>query len=395
MANNLWNKTHIEGKKCFEYFYELGGNAGNNSLMPDRYPSGAGMCSIAATGFYLSAMVAGVELGYIAHDSAMSCVEQCMQSVLHLPCDHGFFYHFYNGETGDRYNNCEISTIDTALLIAGAICAGQYFGGAVGDMADMLYGAVQWSHFADDSRKMFFMAKHNDKFVGQWDVYGEQLLLYVLSVNCPNTNYRVSPSYYYNFARDVGSYDEYTFRYSWFGSLFTHQYSHAFVDFANLKDKADCNWHDNSVLATLANRQYCIDNAHIYDSYGKNSWGLTACAVQGGYEGRIGCAPSGNGNIEHLSMGYVAPCGAIGSIIFTPRLSQLAIRHYYTIDGLCGQYGLKDSFDTQWVADDYISIDKGISLAMIANYYNGCIQRNFVKHPAIASALDILGFSRV
>ena len=39
----------------------------------------------------------------------------------------GFYYHFLDMQTGKRVWQCELSLIDTALLIAGVLVAGCYF----------------------------------------------------------------------------------------------------------------------------------------------------------------------------------------------------------------------------------------------------------------------------
>src|SRR6202034_2470685 len=60
----------------------------------------------------------------------------------------GFYYHFLDMETGKRVWQCELSLIDTALLIAGVLVAGCYFNGAgereIRELADVLSGRVDW-----------------------------------------------------------------------------------------------------------------------------------------------------------------------------------------------------------------------------------------------------------
>src|SRR5205814_6467498 len=41
----------------------------------------------------------------------------------------GFYYHFLDVKTGRRAWQCELSTIDTAIFLAGALTAARYFDG--------------------------------------------------------------------------------------------------------------------------------------------------------------------------------------------------------------------------------------------------------------------------
>ena len=144
----------------------------------------------------------------------------------------------------------------------------------------------------------------------------------------------------------------------------------------DLKDENNVDWFKNSIKATKANRQYCIDNKEKFKTYNENSWGLTACLSPKGY---ISCGAKPCGvdlNIEND--GTVTPCGAIGSIVFTPKESISAMEYYYNnYPNLWGKYGFKDGYNLEdvkpWFAKEYIGIDKGIEVIMIENYLNGTI----------------------
>ena len=156
-------------------------------------------------------------------------------------------------------------------------------------------------------------------------------------------------------------------------------------------------WYNNSVQATLAARQYCIDNAHLYKAYGENSWGLTACDTRDGYDGLIGAAPSGGNNTSHRSTGTVAAAGAIGSMPFAPEECIAALENYMTYPKFVGEYGLKDSYNLNqnWYASDTLGIDKGISLLMIANYESEIIWDLFMRNENVQKGMDVLGFTEV
>lgn len=387
-----------EAESCFRYFWELAQtdeDSGAYGLIRDRYPGSRNVASIASTGFGLAAIPYGIEKGWITREEGEERAEKTLDTLLSLENHSGFLYHFINMLNGNRGTGSEVSVIDTGLMLCGAIVVGEYFGGAIQEKADMLYDQVDWSFYLDSSRNMFYMGySPEDGFSGHWDVYAEQLILYVLSAG--SDTYPLDKTPYYAFQRLNGQYGGYEFVHSWFGSIFTYQYSHAFVDFQGLVDERGMDWYDNSVKATLAARQFCIDQQENFAAYGPDSWGLTACDTADGYNGLLGAPPSGTDNRSHQSEGTIAPAGAIGSMPFTPEESTQALKHYYSDPQLLGEYGLKDSYnlDRNWYASDYIGIDKGISLLMIANYESGFIWKLFMQNENVQNGMVNLGFTR-
>ena len=103
-------------------------------------------------------------------------------------------------------------------------------------------------------------------------------------------------------------------------------------------------------------------------------------------------------NLKIENDGTISPCGAIGSIVFTPKESIKAIEYYYnTFKKLWGKYGFKDGFNLEekedWFAKEYIGIDKGIELLMIENYLNETIWKYFMRNEYVINGLKILGFT--
>jgi hypothetical protein len=343
----------------------------------------------------LAAMAAAVEFGYRESGQTAEFLESALKALRALEREHGFFYHFYNYRTGAVLDkSVEVSSIDTALLAAGALTAGEYFGGGVKREADALYSEIDFSFFKDGRRKQFFMAYRADKgHFSHWDLYAEQLILYILAAGAPDPEKRAGREYYEGMGKNVGRYKEHEFVYSWIGSLFTHQYSHAFADFRGARDRSGTDWFENSVKASLASRQYCIDNAGAFKSYGADSWGLSSCAGKDGYKGRMGTPPSGNNDTEHRSDGTVAPYAAAASIVFTPEESAAALKNYYSQPDLTGKYGLYASFnrDEGWVSETYLGIDKGITALMLSNYLNGCVWKAFGKSEFVKNGLKEIG----
>lgn len=384
----------VERRHCFDYFYQnFSRNENFFGMMPDRVPDIKHGCSVAANGYFLSAMVVGADFGYIDKTEAQEICRKALENYLTLESDKGFFYHFYNHDSKNRKGRSELSPIDTALLLVGALTAGSYFGGKVSELSKQLANRCDWTYFYDKERKQFYMARFDKGFSGYWDCYSEQLIMYFLAA-AYGRGKEIAKEAYCNFARLKGSYGSHKFIHGWFGSLFIHQFSHAYLDLRNVKDRFGVNWFENSVEATLANRQFCIDNSKKFQTYGENSWGITSCETSKGYFGNIGAPPSGNNNAEHRAEGTVPPCGALGSIVFTPKESLAALKHYYSIPSLVGKYGLTDAYnlDDNWFAQDYISIDKGITLLMAANYEKQTIWNSFCSLEEIKRAYEILEF---
>jgi len=396
-SNQLTENLMKEYKGSFLYFWEQA-NTDEKSpgygLIRDRYPGNPGIASIASTGFGLTALVIGVEEGWISKEEANKRALGTLNTLLNLDNFYGFFYHFLDMNTGNRVWNSEISTIDTAILICGALTAGKYFGSQVWDKAKQLYERINWNKMVHPVKNYFYMAYTPERgFEGYWDFYAEQLMLYVLGAGAPVEKNRIWEDVYYSFKRNYGGYKGEKFIHSWFGSLFTYQYSHAWIDFRNWYDKFNVNWYQNSVDASLANYNYCKDNADKFKSF-SIGWGVTACDTLQGYNGLLGTPPSGNDSTVHKVDGTLAPSGALGSIVFTPKESLWALDNYYKLPDLVGKYGLKDAFnlDLNWFDSDYIGIDKGITLLMIANYKSEIVWKVFMSIQYVQNGLRNLGF---
>lgn len=388
-----------EMRGAFAFFWEQANTdpaSPGYGLVRDRYPGSEGIASIAATGFGLSALIVGVERGYITREEGYARALGTLTTLSRMERVEGFYYHFVSLATGKRAWQSEVSSIDTAILMMGVLSVGQYFGDEVQALAGRLYADVNWPWFLDEGQQMFYMAyRPEEGFGGHWDFYAEQLMLYVLAAG--SETHPVGPKPYYTFTRHYARYgDGQPFIHSWFGSLFTHQFSHAWIDFRGWVDEKGVDWFQNSVEASLAQYRFAEAMDAKYQTLGPDAWGLTACDGPGGYEGRYGAPPSGYDNRAHVIDDTIPPAGAIGSIIFTPEASLRAMRNYYTIERLKGEYGFKDAYNLtkNWYATDVIGIDKGISLLMLANYQDGVIYRVMMSHPAVLNGLERLGFKQ-
>ena len=374
-----------ELKGCFDFFYNEHSIGEFFGLTRDR-TNNPDCSSIASTGYAFCAYVIGVKNGFIGFDEGYTFCEKTLDTFLKLDTVHGFFYHFINIKTGKKYYN-DVSVIDTAILVCGMLAAGEFFGGNVKQMAEKIFAGVEWNWYFDKNVNMFYMGyDENRGFSGHWDWYAEQLMLYVLST--ASDNYPVDKCAYYNFKRNFNSYDNIKdICYSYHGALFTYQFSHAFINFKGKKDSLGMDWFENSVKATMASRLYSIDNPLNHKGYGDLMWGLTACDYDKGYQS-YGALPAK----ENFDDGTVAPCGAIGSIIFLPDEVIKTMNNYSKYDKLWGKYGFYDSFNLNinFFAKSYVGIDKGISLVMLQNYIDGTIWNLLEKNKFIKKGLKIL-----
>ncbi len=378
-------------KKSFNYFWHEANT--ENGLIPDRaYNFKAGtfsVASIAAVGFALTAYPIGVENGWITKNEAY---DRTLKTLKFFKDDmenvHGFYYHFVDMKTGKRLWNCELSSIDTALFLAGALFSSEYFKGTeVEEIANEIYRRVDFSWMLNSGNALSMGWKPRSGFLKErWSHYDENMILYFLAISSPTMN--VDPSVWKGIKRKVRTYKDYTLIAS--PPLFTHQYSHCWIDFRN-KNDGFADYFENSRLATLANREFCIEQSNSYKTYSSKIWGLTASDGPSGYQA-YGARPG-----KALHDGTVAPTAAISSIVFTPDLSiefaQELYQNYKKL--LWGRYGFSDSFNLEinWRSDYVLAIDLGPMLIMIQNYKDQFVWNNFMQLNFIQKALNLIGFS--
>ncbi|MFH1190294.1 MAG: glucoamylase family protein [Candidatus Omnitrophota bacterium] len=392
-------------KKAFEFFRDH--QDPNTGLFADT--SGGGDASIASTGIGLAALCIGAERGWIDKDEAGKRAAMTLDTFLpkspgeesNAEGRFGFFYHFLNRHTAKRAGKSEISTVDTAILVCGAITAGEYFGGEMKRKAEEIYKRVEWEQFLSKEQgpwyNIFSMGWSPERgfLDSYWDFYtDETILVCLLAIGSPT--HPVDPEVFYAWTRQSDSYETgKPFVFTWHGALFSYQYANLWFDLRNMADKQGIDWFENSTNATLANRQFCIDNADKFKGYGPNSWGITSMARPGGYIMHFGVPPTGSGEPQYD--GTISPTGPAGSIVFTPYLSTSALKYMYmTYPRLWGQYGLKDSFnlDLNWYAPTYYGIGVGMILVPVENFRTGFVWKNFMKNEYVQNSLVRAGFAK-
>ncbi|HEX7360670.1 MAG TPA: glucoamylase family protein [Bryobacteraceae bacterium] len=387
-------------KRCCLYFWEQANP--HTGIVMDRARNdgdGAGhnVGSIAATGFGLTALCIGANRGWIprqqAHARVLATLTYFWAHAFH---DNGWYYHFLDAGTGERRLRSEISSIDTALLAAGVLTAAEYFSSdpQIRTLARNIFERIDFAWMlAGNPLLLSHGVMPGSGFIKyRWGAYSEASILYLLAIGSPS--HAIPSDSWYAWVRPQVRYGPWRFVSG--GPLFTHQYSHAWVDFRHQVDgdPSYLNYFQNSQIATYANRDFCIHLGSKYPDYGPNMWGITASDSPRGYVAWGG--PPLEGPID----GTIVPCAAAGSLMFAPDICLPALRRMYHAYGkkIYRRYGFTDAFNPDrrskefWLNRDVIGIDLGISLLSIENLLTGNVWRWFMQNPYIRNAMDRVGF---
>lgn len=348
--------------------------------------------SIAATGFALAVFAIAQRHGWMGYRESYQSIDKIFKTLEKQAANkNGFYYHFLDAKTGRRAWGSEASSIDTALLMTGVLLAGQYFKGTdIYARAEALYEKVNWEWMLNGSGMLSHGWKPENGFLPHyWDMYSEHLILQALALGSPT--HPIPVSAWNGWDRLEDEYNGRKIVYSFSGSLFTYQFSHAFIDFRKLNDRG-INYFENSKQATLANREFCIDNQVEFPSYSENIWGLSASLGPDGYKA-YGAKP-GLGQND----GTIAPYAIASSLVFTPResLDSLAYIYQNHRDQSYGQYGFRDAFNLErnWSAQEYLGIDQGILILMIENFLtDGAIWKQFMALRPVQTWIQLCGLA--
>ena len=419
--------------------------ANRNSDYDLRYK----MASIAATGFGLSAMcVAAENYGDGTNPDwpvSKTDIEARVLTILTALCDiqnnqapggddtwgkAGFFYHYVDIDTGQRWISTEpkftseVSTVDTAILVAGVLTAGEYFGkdnseigSEIAAKAFQVYSNVNWSAFLDTNpttandyvvanpnyNQLYMVWDPSTGFSGHWDYTNEGLLLYMLAAAAPDTSYALPTDTFYSFRRELGNYGANgsgdPMVKTWFGPLFVYQYPQAFFNFKDytvnpaggpLYDKQGIDWWQNSVEATRANKRFCNDSLGKFAGQ-EDLWGLTS-----GYTDGFTYSTDYNALPADMAVndpdGTVFPSAVTGSLPILPdecirainKMRELYDTYSYKVWGDCGfvssfRLGASLTDAPSHIASFYCGIDIGATLVMAENNKNKLIWDNFAN----------------
>ena len=352
--------------------------------------------SIAAVGFGLSGLCIAAERAWVPRADAIQRARSTLRVFSEKMERHnGWFFHFVNLKTGAREWNSELSSIDTALLLAGVLTVRQCFNSnaEVVRYADQIYRRVdfRWMLAGHPTLLSHGWKPESGFLTHRWSHYCELMILYLLAIGSPT--HSIPADSWYAWSRPEMTFQEYRYI-SGSDPLFVHQYSHAWVDFRGRREqKTAMGWFQNSVTATRAHRAFCFSLSREFPGYTEHIWGITASDSRKGYV-------AWGGPPRHPAIdGSVVPAAAAGSLMFTPEISLPAVREVHRRFGekVYGRYGFADAFHptSGWVNPDVIGINLGITLLSAENLRTGAVWNWFMRNGEIRTALDRAGVRAV
>jgi hypothetical protein len=410
-------------RDAFSYFMHETNRA--NGLVVDKtcpdWPA-----SIAATGLGLTAYPVGVERGLLtraeAAERTLTTLRFFWRSRQGPEADatgyKGFYYHFLDFQTGARAWHCELSTVDSALLLGGMLTTAAYFDRdapnerEIRDLAHQLFARVDWQWAQNGGATVTHGWTPEAGFLPyRWEGYDEALLLYVLGLGSPT--HPLPAESYRAWASTYEWRTVYGIPFLYAGPLFTHQLSHVWIDFRGIQDafmrEHGIDYFENSRRATLVQQQYAIVNPGGFAHYGEYCWGLTASdgpgdvtLTVGGIERRFfdylaRAVPDGPDD------GTIAPWAVIASLPFAPEIVLPTVADFrrWQVAGV-HRYGFKATFNPTfpvkgsrngWVSAWHFGINEGPIVVMIDNHTSGLVWRLMRGCAPIVTGLRAAGFT--
>jgi len=378
-------------------------------------------CSVAVVGFALSCYPIAIRNGWLSRaDAAVRTLKvlrffsQSTQSEKPDATGYkGFYYHFIDVQTGKRVWQCELSLIDTALLIAGVLVAGRYFDGdgesEIRGLADALYRRVDWRWAQDGTPGLSQGWKPECGFLHYgWEGYNEATLLYVLGLGSPT------------FPLTESGYVRWSLTYQWenllgrdvlySGPLFTHLFSHAWIDFRGIRDtfmrEKASDYFENTKNAIAIHREYGERNPHGFRAYSRDFWGVTAG------DGPVDEEMRENGRdlrfFGYMSRGVpygpddgtIAPWAMLATLPFAAEVALAGTRRLLEMyPQVCSQDRFSSGFNPTlrretggWLSEGWYGLDQGLLVMMIENHRTGLIWEIMRRCNYVRDGLKRAGF---
>ncbi|HEY5390929.1 MAG TPA: glucoamylase family protein, partial [Hanamia sp.] len=413
-------------KETFEYFRKETNE--RTGLIADKTQPGS-PSSIASVGMGLSCYVIGVENKYTSRTEAVKRTLKILKffhsSYQGAEADatgyKGFYYHFLDMESGKRALKSELSTVDTAILLAGVLTARYYFikknksESEIRAIADELYARVDWQWALNGKETITHGWKPESGFLrSRWNKkYCEAHIIYILALGSPT--FPISPSGYKKWISTFEWKKLYNLECLYAGPLFIHQMSQIWLDFKGITDdlnkKIGIDYFENSCRATQIHQLYAIENPLGFDHYGENGWGFTASDGPGPATRKIDSVKRKFYNYKARGApfgpddGTISPWAVTASLPFAPKIVLKTLRH--AIERLDlkkhSKYGFDASFNPTfpervvnpngWVSPWQFGLNQGPVILMIENYKSGLIWNLLKKCPHIINGLHRAGFT--
>jgi hypothetical protein len=378
--------------------------------------------TIAGTGLAIACYVVAAYRGYIARRRAADRVRAALRFFRNASQDgsrdgtghRGFFYHFLDVASGRRVWDSELSSIDTAIVLCGALVARAFFDSPdeqdIREMSEELYLQADWRWMLGDRPAIAHGWKPETGFLPyQWQGYNEGLFIYVLAAGSPT---HPIPSQAYRHWLATYEWKElYGYAFVYGGPLFMHQLGQIWYDFRGIQDEymrdKAIDYFENTRRATFVQREYAIRNPKRFVGYGPNSWGFTAGDGPGPATRKVNgvrrrfYAYTARGVPWGPDDGTLAPWAVATSLPFAPEIVLPALEHMSSaFPTLTGKYGYKCSFNPSynrrgsgWISQGHYAIDQGPVVLMIENYRSGLIWRLMRECPYVVDGLKRCGFA--
>jgi len=417
-------------RKAFHYFEcevnPLNGlirdKVGPDDRDPTNWPS-----SIAAVGFALASYPVAVSRGFISREAAvkrsLATLRFFAGSAQSPESDatgyRGFYYHFLDMKTGQRAWACELSTVDTVLLIAGMLTCARFFTGKepdeieIGTLSDALYWRVEWDWALDRTSTLYMGWRPESGFLEpSWSGYNEALLLYILALGSPT--HPIPQTSYQAWTLGYEWKRIYDIEYLYSAALFTHQFPHIWIDFRGIQDaymrEKGIDYFENSRRATHIQQRYAITNPMGFKGYSANGWGLSASEGPGFETVLID-------GIERRFFGYISrgvpygpddgsltPSAAASSLPFAPEIVLPAIHHFMNDPNFhdVNPYGFRATINPThgekngpacgWISQWHFGINQGPVVLMTENHRSGLLWSLMRDCPYLIQGLRRAGF---
>ena len=353
--------------------------------------------STGVTGFALTAMCIGVDRKWIPRDKAKELVRRCLRSYTNglAKGSNGWFWHFNDVHTGDRWKEVEISTSDCIWLLAGALTCRQFFheDHEIVDLATLLYSRYDFQWMTNGDGKLLSHGwKPEGHLALRYDKYCQLAAMYLLGIGAPF--HPLPPEAWYAWERNPNSYANYN--YIGTSLLWTYQYPFAWFDFRGRRESrgTKVDWFANCQTATRAHREWCYtEMAKQFPTYTQDIWGITSSSSPKGYKAW------GGPPLHSKPDGSVIPCAAGGSLMLTPDIcipAMHAMKQKYG-DKAWGKYGFADAFNpaTGWVSTDTLGLDVGMTLLSAENLRSGNVWNWFMANPEPQKAMKLAGIEKI
>jgi len=416
---------------AFRYFPDHTNNT--NGLVADNSGKNS-VCSIAATGLGLSCYPIAVNNGWLKRADAAERALAALRFFEHSPQGpepdvtgyKGFYYHFLEMKDGRRAGKCELSTVDSAFLLAGMLAAGAFFDAntpaerEIRDTAGALYRRADWqwalygvpsdangwpTEIVEDVTIIHGGTPENGFISYRYQGYDESLLMHILGLG--SSTFALPPECYPAWQRTFDWRNQYGVEYLHEGPLFIHELSHCWLDLKGIADgfmrDKRLDYFENSRRAVQVQRSYAEKNPQEFRGYGPLCWGLSASDGPGPATKTID-------NVDRVFWMYVArgipdgpddgtlsPGAVAASLPFAPELAIDTLRDLVRVHpNLRSEYGLRASLNPtfdNWISPLNYGLDQGPIVMMIENHRTGLLWNLMRKCPYIWRGLQKAGFA--